>query len=201
MTLGAWALLVLLAFALLERGDHMARMCVRIPSVGAVLLLAASCYSGEGQAAPKKFDWSDAKTLKAYWEWVATKAPFPALVAKSNFDATTEEKGLAAVGMLEIPAPVLDGVKQGVLQAARAIGQMLAQGSPIYKVGIVVKSGEETAIVMLPAENLKKFGAETLKGEKSDKAVVKKMADLILNNSDWREVEKLVKKRGPATAK
>jgi hypothetical protein len=54
---------------------------------------------------------------------------------------------------------------------------------------------------MLPVENLRKLGAETLKGEKADKAAVRKMTDLLLNNADWSELDTLVKKLGPATAK
>jgi hypothetical protein len=80
-------------------------MRTRTLPVVAVLLLAVWCHAGEGQPAPKKFDWSDPKTLKAYWEWVAAKVSFPALITKTGFDAAPEEKGLAAVAMLESAAP------------------------------------------------------------------------------------------------
>ena len=177
-------------------------MCGRVSALAAALLLLLPLLAGEAQPAPpaKKVDWSDLKTLKAYWDWVAVKMSRPPSLDKTSFDASQDEKGLAAVAMLESAAPNLDDMKKGTLIAANIIGQMLAQGAPIYKVGIVHKRGEEIGIVMLPVENLKKFGAETIKGDKADKAAVKRMTDLILTHADWSEVEKLVKKSAAAPA-
>lgn len=156
-------------------------------------LFIGATFAGEEKPAAKQFDWSDPATLKAYWDWVSVKYSRPATIDKTAFDVTKDEQGLAAAAMMESAAPTLDDVKKGTLLAANIIGQMLAQGAPIYKVGIIVKSGEQTGVVMLPAGTLAKLGAESIKGEKADKAVLKKMTDLILAKADWSEVEKLVK--------
>ncbi|MCY3019227.1 MAG: hypothetical protein NTW87_09405 [Planctomycetota bacterium] len=174
-------------------------MCHRTALLAAALALSAAVCAGEEKAAPKKLDWTDPATLTAYWKWAAAKTTLPASIGKTSFDVAPSDGKFDAVAMLETAAPALDDLKKATLQAANIIGQMLVQGAPIGKVGIAVKSGEDTGIVMLPVENLRKLGAESAKGANTDWAAVKKMADTILKGANWDEVDKLVKKRAGAT--
>jgi hypothetical protein len=168
--------------------------------------IAASNFAAETAPAvtaetEKKFDWSKAETVEAFFRFAAGKYNWPETVKFEKAEYTVENKITALGALFVIDKATKDDVVKATYAAANIMGQTVARGATLDRAGLFFETpGGTVAAVVLPPQDLKKLGAESIKGAKADKAALNKMVAALVAKLNWKEVDPLVRDN-PATKK